>query len=51
MTLTNAPHTETPINVVPDTAGIGTFDLTPEGLAVAAARQEDSASIVHTGNS
>jgi hypothetical protein len=32
-------------------AGIEAFDLTPEGLADAPASQEDSGSIVHTGNS
>lgn len=30
---------------------IEAFDLTPEGLADAPAHQEDSGSIVHTGNS
>jgi len=31
--------------------GLYAFDLTPEGLADAPAHQEDSGSIVHTGNS
>ncbi|WP_395402171.1 hypothetical protein ACHMXB_01500 [Arthrobacter sp. UC242_113] len=30
---------------------IDTFDLTPAGLSDAPANQEDSGSIVHTGNS
>ena len=53
-TMTNTPHTETPTTAVPDNeapAGIEAFDLTPEGLADTPARQEDSGSIVHTGNS
>jgi hypothetical protein len=52
--MTNTPHTETPTTAVPDNeapAGIEAFDLTPEGLADTPARQEDSGSIVHTGNS
>jgi hypothetical protein len=32
-------------------AGIETFDLTPEGLANTPAHEEDSGSLVHTGNS
>jgi hypothetical protein len=53
-TMTNTPHTETPTTTVPDKeapAGIETLDLTPEGLADAPAHEEDSGSIVHTGNS
>jgi hypothetical protein len=52
--MTNTLHTETPTTAAPDEeapAGIETLDLTPEGLADAPARQEDSGSIVHTGNS
>jgi hypothetical protein len=32
-------------------AGIESFDLTPEGLANTPAHEEDSGSLVHTGNS
>jgi hypothetical protein len=53
-TMTNTPH-NAPLNTaVTDKeapAGIEAFDLTPEGLADAPARQEVSGSIVHTGNS
>jgi hypothetical protein len=52
--MTNAPHTETPTTAITDQetpAGIETLDLTPEGLAEAPAHEEDSGSIVHTGNS
>jgi hypothetical protein len=52
--MTNTTHTKLPNTAVPDKeapAGIEAFDLTPAGLADAPARQEDSGSIVHTGNS
>lgn len=52
--MTNTPDTETTTPAVLDKeapGGIETLDLTPEGLADAPAQQEDSGSIVHTGNS
>lgn len=52
--MTNTPH-NAPLNAAVNDkearAGIEAFDLTPEGLADAPARQEVAGSLVHTGNS
>ncbi|WP_171027077.1 hypothetical protein [Pseudarthrobacter sp. NamB4] len=50
--MTNSPHNDPfATDETGIAAGIETFDLTPEGLAGTPAHEEDSGSIVHTGNS
>lgn len=53
--MTNNGHTTEPeatlVGAQASPAGIEDLDLTPSGLADAPASQQDSDSIVHTGNS
>lgn len=51
MTASQCPAIPTAAEPAGAALDIEAFDLTPEGLADAPAHQEDTGSIVHTGNS